>query len=62
MANGKCGAYITFQKKAYWLGTFDYVSDAAEARCEAQKHLYSDFLKWFEEYKNNNASEKAPED
>lgn len=48
-ANGKWGAAITFQKKSYWLGTFNTIKDAAEARKEAEKHLYKDFLIWYED-------------
>lgn len=48
-ANGKWGAAITFQKKVYWLGTFDSIKDAANARKEAENHLYGDFLEWYAE-------------
>lgn len=52
-ANGKWGAAITFQKKVYWLGTFDNIKDAANARKEAERHLYGDFLEWYiETYPN----------
>lgn len=54
-ANGKWGAAITFQKKTYWLGTFNTIKDAAEARKEAEKHLYKDFLVW---YKDNYPNSK----
>lgn len=43
------GAAITFQKKVYWLGTFDSIKDAANARKEAENHLYGDFLEWYAE-------------
>lgn len=52
-ANGKWGAAITFQKQSYWLGTYDTIEDAASARKEAERHLYSDFLEWYmESYRN----------
>lgn len=57
-ANGKWGASITFQKKSYWLGTFDDVNNAILARKEAEKHLYGDFLEWYEtSYKNKRMKE-----
>lgn len=46
-ANGKWGARITFQKKSYWLGTFDRFEDAVRARKEAERHLYGDFVEWY---------------
>ena len=58
--NGKWVAAITFQKKAYWLGTFDNIKDAANARKEAERHLYGDFLEWYEEtYKNAKKKENG---
>nr|DAH09532.1 MAG TPA: AP2 domain protein [Caudoviricetes sp.] len=57
-ANGKWGASITFQKKSYWLGTFDKIEDAVAARKEAERHLYGDFLEWYEaSYKNKKVKE-----
>lgn len=59
-ANGKWGAAITFQKKVYWLGTYDSIKDAANARKEAERHLYGDFLEWYEEtYKNAKKKENG---
>lgn len=57
-ANGKWGASITFQKKSYWLGTFDNIDDAVAARKEAEKHLYGGFLEW---YKTSHKNSKMKE-
>lgn len=46
-ANGKWGAGITFQKKSYWLGTFDTIEQATEARQIAEKKLYGNFIQWY---------------
>lgn len=48
-ANGKWGARITFQKKAYWLGTFDTIEQATEARRMAEKKIYGNFVQWYSE-------------
>lgn len=57
-ANGKWGAVITFRKKVYWLGTFEDVRDAISARKEAERHLYGNFIEWYEtSYKNKKMKE-----
>lgn len=58
-ANGKWGASITFKGKTYWLGTFSEKEDAIYARKTAEEHFYSDFLIWFEEYKEQRSNAKT---
>lgn len=48
-AKNKYSAYITFQKKRYFLGYYDKIEDAAKARKTAEDKLHGDFLKWFAE-------------
>lgn len=38
-----------FRKKCYYLGGCDHLEDAAKARAEAEKKVFGDFLKWYEE-------------
>lgn len=46
-------AQIVFKGKKYNLGRYNKKEEAASARKEAEKYLYGDFLKWYEEnYKN----------
>lgn len=40
LIRGKYTAKINFQKKAYYLGTFDKIEDAADARREAEQLLF----------------------
>lgn len=50
----KYESYITFKKHKYHLGKYRDINDAIEARKKAEKMLFDDFLKWYdEEYKNN---------
>lgn len=50
----KYESYITFKKHRYHLGKYRDINDAIEARKKAEKMLFDDFLKWYdEEYKNN---------
>lgn len=49
-------AQIMFKKKCYYLGGYDRLEDAAEARAEAEEKVFGDFLKWYEEER---AGEKA---
>lgn len=49
---GKWMARISFKGKAYSLGYYDDIRNAAEARKEAEKELIGPFLEWYEkEYK-----------
>ena len=38
-------AQIMFHQKCYYLGGYDQIDDAAEARAEAEEKLFGDFLK-----------------
>lgn len=46
-------AEITFQKKHYYLCSSADIKVCKQARKEAEKHLFGNFLEWYEEYKNN---------
>lgn len=45
---GKWIAQIMFRNKCFYLGGFDTIEDAAEARREAEKQVFGDFLHWYE--------------
>ncbi|MEY8396201.1 hypothetical protein AALB64_15525 [Lachnospiraceae bacterium 45-P1] len=45
----KYRAYINFQRKQYSLGLFSRIEDAVAARKEAERQIYGDFLRWYEE-------------
>lgn len=55
--HGKYVAKIVFQKKAYYLGTYSEIQDAAEARKEAEKAIFQTALpfyaKWQERAKHD---------
>ena len=42
-------AQIEFQGKNYYLGRYDELSDAAEARKIAEKQIFGNFLEWYAE-------------
>lgn len=46
---GEYTAYIGFQKKRYYLGTYSKLEEAGKARKDAEQYLYGDFLKWYSE-------------
>jgi len=48
---GKYVAKIVFQKKAYYLGAFESINDAAEARKEAEEVLFDGMAKHYEMWK-----------
>ena len=48
---GKYAAKIVFQKKAYYLGTFDDIADAAEARKEAEQVLFDGVAEHYAKWK-----------
>ena len=58
-----------FQQKCYYLGGYNRIEDAAEARAEAEEKIFGDFLRWYyDEFpeirdkktrKKSNSSEKA---
>ena len=43
---GKWQAQIKFQKKTYYLGSYDNIQDAVDARKRGEK-MHEDFLNWF---------------
>ena len=45
--NGKYVAFIGFKMNKYHLGTYDTLEDAKNARQEAEKELYGNFLEWY---------------
>lgn len=40
-------AQIMFRQKCYYLGGYDQIEEAAEARAEAEEKIFGDFLKWY---------------
>jgi len=44
-ASGKLEAHITFNGRIRHLGKFECIEDAAEARCEAERHFFGDFAR-----------------
>lgn len=48
---GKYVAKIVFQKKAYYLGTYDNIEDAAEARKEAEEVLFDGVAEHYQKWK-----------
>ena len=51
LIKGKYVAKIVFQKKAYYLGTYDDIADAAEARKEAEEVLFDGVAAHYEAWK-----------
>ena len=41
-------AQIMFKQKCYYLGGYERIEDAAEARKEAEKRIFGDFLIWYQ--------------
>jgi len=48
---GKYRANIGFKRKKYWLGDYDTLEEAAEARRIAEENLHGEFLEWYYETK-----------
>lgn len=46
---GKWITQIMFRQKCYYLGGYDQIEDAAEARAEAEENIFGNFRKWYEE-------------
>ena len=40
-------AQIMFRQKCYYLGGYDRIEDAAEARAEAEEKIFGDFQRWY---------------
>ena len=56
-------AQIMFKQKCYYLGGYEQIDDAAEARAEAEEKLYGDFLKWYDTaYKKSNVNNLKKKD
>lgn len=51
LIRGKYVAKIVFQKKQYFLGTYDNIEDAAEARREAEEVLFDGFADHYQKWK-----------
>lgn len=45
--SNKWFAYINFQRKQYYLGQYDDLQDAVNARLAAEKKIYGSFLEWY---------------
>lgn len=56
-AHGKWMAGIRFQGHRYYLGEYDKFEDAVEARKEAEKEIFGNFLEWYEQ---NYKKDKSP--
>lgn len=52
LIKGKYLAKIVFQKKAYYLGTYDQIEDAAEARKEAEEVLFDSVTEHYARWKS----------
>ena len=48
---GKYTAKIVFQKKAYYLGSYDNIEDAAQARKKAEELLFDGFAAYYDRWK-----------
>ena len=51
LIRGKYVAKIVFQKKQYFLGTYENIEDVAEARREAEEVLFDGFAKHYRKWK-----------
>lgn len=51
LIRGKYVAKIVFQKKQYFLGTYDKIEDAAQARKEAEEVLFDGFAEHYQKWK-----------
>lgn len=51
LIKGKYVAKIVFQKKAYYLGTYDRIEDAAEARKEAEEVVFDSVAEHYARWK-----------
>ena len=59
LIKGKYVAKIVFQKKQYYLGAFDQIEDAAEARKEAETTLFDGFADYYARYEEKAAADPA---
>lgn len=56
---GKYVAKIVFQKKAYYLGSYEKVEDAVEARAEAEKALFDETIQYYKRWKRKADQDEA---
>lgn len=59
LIRGKYVAKIVFQKKAYYLGTFDNLEDAAQARREAEEVLFDGVARHYEKWQQKASVDPA---
>ena len=59
LIKGKYVAKIVFQKKAYYLGTYDRIEDAAEARREAEEVVFDSVAEHYARWKANADTDPA---
>lgn len=59
LIKGKYVAKIVFQKKAYYLGTYEKVEDAVAARAEAEKTLFDDTIQYYKQWKQRADQDEA---
>ena len=59
LIKGKYVAKIVFQKKAYYLGTYDSIDQAAEARKEAEEILYDKVSDFYDMWKQRAIADPA---
>jgi hypothetical protein len=57
-SRGKWQASIKFKGHKYNLGRFEYIQDAIDARQEAEKKIFGDFIKWYELYKSKKKEDR----
>lgn len=57
-SQGMYKAYITFQKKKYVLKTSPDIEKCIEARKQAEKEVFGNFLEWYEEHKQEKSDKK----
>lgn len=51
-------AYIYFQGHRYYLGSYEDINDAINARMEAEGKLFGEFLTWYSEYRKAGQNDK----
>lgn len=59
LIRGKYMAKIVFQKKQYFLGTYEKIEDAANARRKAEEVLFDEFAEYYASYSSR--AEASPE-
>lgn len=58
LIKGKYVAKIVFQRKAYYLGSYSNIEDAAEARRKAESVLFDEFADYYERYSQRAAKDR----